>query len=245
MDTNYIVSKNRRDWDSYSAEYMSRSHSAERLRALADAPQSAFDGAVWRQLTAAFPDFNGIKVCVPSSGDNIAVYAFALLGAEVVSCDFSENQLSAARKTAENLGIADRIRFVRSDTMRLDEIGDGAFDLVYTSNGVHVWLNDLGAMYGNIFRIMRRGGVYIMYDVHPFRRIYGEDMNVVKPYDSTGPFEDEYNVNFHWRVCDIFNAIAASGIRVYHMEEIMSRGENGDGSALPAFICMAGEKHAQ
>ena len=105
--------------------------------------------------------------------------------------------------------------------MRLSGIESGAYDFVYTSNGVHVWLNDLESMYKNISRILKPGGVYIMYELHPFQRPFGENMKVVKPYDSTGPFEDEATVNFAWRIQDIVNPILDAGISLMHMEEIM------------------------
>ena len=67
-------------------------------------------------------------------------------------------------------------------------------------------------MYKNISRILKPGGVYIMYELHPFQRPFGENMKVVKPYDSTGPFEDEATVNFAWRIQDIVNPILDAGI---------------------------------
>lgn len=158
---------------------------------------------------------------MPSSGDNNAVLAFALMGARVTSCDISGNQLAAAKAAAQKLGLSERVIFQQEDTMRLSGIESGAYDFVYTSNGVHVWLNDLESMYKNISRILKPDGVYIMYELHPFQRPFGENMEVVKPYDSTGPFEDETTVNFAWRIQDIVNPILDAGISLMHMEEIM------------------------
>ena len=62
------------------------------------------------------------------------------------SCDISENQLAHARQVAVREGLGDAIEFVCADTMKLEGIPDGGYDLVYTSNGVHVWLNDLETM---------------------------------------------------------------------------------------------------
>ncbi len=50
-----------------------------------------------------------------------------------------------------------------------------------------------------------------------------ERLKVVKPYDSTGPFEDETTVSFAWRVQDIVNPILDAGIRLMRMEEIMPK----------------------
>jgi len=47
------------------------------------------------------------------------------------------------------------MRFQIADSMALVGIKDAAFDLVYTSNGVHVWISDLCAMYGTFRRVLK------------------------------------------------------------------------------------------
>ena len=140
-------------------------------------------------------------------------------GAAVTSCDISENQLANTERIAREYSW-DNIEFICSDTMRFDEIADDAYDFVYTSNGVHVWINDLLGMYRNIYRIMKPGGVYILYEIHPFLRPFDKDAKVKKPYDMTGPFESETEINFGWRVMDIMNPIMDSGLMVKHIEEM-------------------------
>ncbi|MDE6838700.1 MAG: class I SAM-dependent methyltransferase [Acutalibacter sp.] len=218
-----IVEKNRQDWEKYSEKYMAFNLSDSVLERLKSRPESAFAPAVWAMLKEYLPELKNQRVCVPSSGDNHAVLAFALMGARVTSCDISQNQLAAAKAAAEKLGLGDRAAFRQEDTMRLDGIEDEAYDLVYTSNGVHVWLNDLPSMYQNIHRILKPGGLYVMYELHPFQRPFGEGLKAVKPYDSTGPFEDETTVNFAWRIQDIVNAMLDAGVRLLHMEEIMPK----------------------
>lgn len=218
MPENRIVKKNQANWDDYSSSYLRYNHAEKMIRRIVDDPSSAFEPAAWEQIRHYVPDLQGKRVCVPSSGDNHAVLALALLGAKVTSCDISQQQLDGAQKVAQRLGLT--IDFVQADTMRLDGIPDQAFDFVYTSNGVHVWLNDLPAMYRNVHRILKPSGVYIMCDVHPFQRPFGEGLKVVKPYENVGPFEDEYNVNFAWRVQDFLNAMADAGLRIVHMEEM-------------------------
>ena len=218
-----IVEKNRQDWEKYSEKYMAFNLSDSVLEHLKARPESAFAPAVWAMLKEYLPELKNQRVCVPSSGDNRAVLAFALMGARVTSCDIAKNQLLAAEKAANKLGLQDRLVFQQEDTMRLAGVPGEAFDLVYTSNGVHVWLNDLPSMYGNIHRILKPGGLYVMYELHPFQRPFGEGLKAVKPYDSTGPFEDETTVNFAWRIQDIVNAMLDAGVRLLHMEEIMPK----------------------
>lgn len=71
------------------------------------------------------------KVLLPSSGDNHAAFAFALLGADVTSADISEKQLEHAKVIADKLKL--KINYVCDDTMQLSNIPDNSFDLVYTS----------------------------------------------------------------------------------------------------------------
>ena len=91
-----MVEKNRRDWEGYSERYMAFNLSDSVLERLKARPESAFASAVWAMLREYLPELEGKRVCVPSSGDNHAVLAFALMGARVTSCDISQNQLAAA-----------------------------------------------------------------------------------------------------------------------------------------------------
>ncbi len=213
-----MLSKNQKNWDDYSEAYLRFKHDEKILERIRKDPSAAFEKETWKQMLHYAGSLNGKKVCVPSSGDNLAVYAFATLGARVTSCDLSQKQLDAAEKTAKKLGLS--ITFRQADTMALEGIEADAFDLVYTSNGVHVWLNDLPKMYRNVQRILKKGGLYVMCDVHPFQRPFGDAMQVVKPYTEVGPYEDEYNITYTWRVQDIMNAMAEGGLRFLHMEEM-------------------------
>lgn len=65
------------------------------------------------------------------------------------------------------------IEFICDDTMKLTKISPNAYDFVYTSNGVHIWINDLESMYNNIYRVLKPTGTYIMFDIHPFMRPFG------------------------------------------------------------------------
>lgn len=222
-----IVDKNKKSWDAYSDEYCKFNNDQRFLNRIRANPSGAFHPVVWEQIQKYIPDMKGKRVCVPSSGDNHAVFAFALMGAQVISCDISQNQLDNGKIAAEKLGVKE-ITFIQADTMTLEKIEDNAYDFVYTSNGVHVWINDLKAMYGSIHRIMKPGGVYIMYDIHPFQRPFDDSLKVIKPYDMTGPFEDENNVTFAWRVRDIVNAMLDSGINIKHVEEMFAEKDYED-----------------
>lgn len=210
----------KQDWNSWSDDYYAESYNDETVKALIEDYKIAFHSCTLKMIRKFLPDLNGRKICVPSSGDNRAVFAFAMMGADVTSCDISERQLENAEKLAIQLGL--NINFIMSDTMRLDNIPDDTFDLVYTSNGVHVWINDLASMYKNISRILKSGSYYIMYEVHPFTRPFEDNMKqliVKKPYgDRSSGVRDEN----HHTLYDYINAISENGLDIKRMNECFS-----------------------
>ena len=214
--------KNKDSWNNGAATYSEFYHSEKILGRILENPANAFHHTTWEVIGKYMPDLRGKKICVPSSGDNHAVFAFAMLGAQVTSCDIAENQLASAERIAKEYEWSSSIQFICSDTMRLSELPDNTYDFVYTSNGVHVWIDDLPGMYHNIHRIMKPSGMYIMYEIHPFLRPFDDDLKIEKPYDNTGPFESNIEITFHWRVMDIMNTMMDSGLMVQHIEEMFA-----------------------
>jgi len=119
-------------------------------------PVSGFPIDIYPIIQKYMGDMKGKKVLVPSSGDNVAAYAFYLLGAKVTSCDLSENQIENAKTIAKENDWD--IEFVVTNTMTLDKIADYKYDVAYTSNGAHVWISDMPKMYHNINRVLKPGG---------------------------------------------------------------------------------------
>jgi len=183
---------------------------------------NAFPAVVWDMIRQSFPDLRGKKVIVASSGDNIAAFAFHLMGAKVTSCDLSDSQLNNAKKIADTNGWD--IEFIQQDSMKLDKITDDTYDLLYTSNGVHVWIHDLLGMYRNFHRVLKMGGRYIMGEIHPFNRPFHRNFDatklaVCKPYSDIGPHPDEGVFTYDWRIQDFINNISDAGFRITRMEE--------------------------
>ena len=61
----------------------------DKIEELVKEPANAFHPAVYQLINKYVPDLHEKKVLLPSSGDNQAAFAFALLGAEVTSTDIS------------------------------------------------------------------------------------------------------------------------------------------------------------
>jgi len=203
-------------WDNRSDEYF-KDVDADMHR-IESKPSWAFPRPVYAMIREKFPNLKSKRVLVPSSGGNEAVYGFHLLGAKVTSADISERQIYNAKKIADSKGWD--IEFICADSMNLDCINAGEYDLVYTSNGVHVWINDLPKMYGHFNRVLKKGGSYIMFETHPFDRPFDTskpEIIIKKPYKDVGPFGNP--PVYEWRIQDIFNSVIKAGFTIKHMEE--------------------------
>ena len=216
---NSRIEKIQSKWDEMS-ETWNRFRTDEIISSIVQDPYSVFCPQLRDILKRFIGGFTGKRVLVPASGDNRAVFAFHLLGAKVTSSDLSPLQLEHSAQVAAKHGWD--IEFVPDDVMRLSQIKTGEYDLVYISNGVMFWLDDLTSMYTNIRRVLRPGGYHIMYDMHPFMYPFDTDntthLTLKKPYDSTGPFGDFSTYN--WRLQDILNPMAAAGLALAHIEEM-------------------------
>ena len=186
-------------------------------------PKIAFPPSVFSFIERSFPSLKGLYICVPSSGDNTAVFAFYLLGAHVCSVDISENQIKNAKRIADERNWD--IKFVCDNSISLSKINSDTFDLVYTSNGAHVWIPDLTSMYRNFNRILNDKGAYIFFETHPMIRPFdnsGTEIKIVKHYKETGPFPESGGIEYAWRIQDFINSLVHSGFEIMEMSEFHS-----------------------
>lgn len=192
----------------------------EAINAIVQKPASAFHPTTYLMLKEYLGNFKDKKILVPSSGDNHAVFAFCLLGAQVTSTDISKRQIENAKAIADKQDW--HIKFAVDNTMTLETVKDDIYDLVYTSNGVFVWIDNLLSMFANICRVLKDGGLHLFHNIHPFTRPFGDGdpaertkLIIEKPYDQT-----DLGNNKHWRVQDLFNAMVSSGLEIEHIEEM-------------------------
>ena len=101
--------------------------------------------------------------------------------------------------------------------MQLSHISNQAYDLVYTSNGTLSWMNDLDSMNRNICRVLKKGGYFAMYDMHPFNRPFSGEAwqapHIIKSYQDVLP-------DLHWRIQDILNSQIRAGLTLCEMAEL-------------------------
>lgn len=219
---NNMHEANRRHWDGAAKVWESLRDEDGLWQRCANEPELAFAGGAFGLMLEVVGSMLGKDVCIIGSGDNYVAFALSGMGANVVSIDISARQLEVAAKRAHQLKLP--ITFVQADAADLKSIGDSGFDLVFSSNGFFVWIADLQAVFDEVYRILRPGGHYVFYDVHPFQRPWKNQtrpIEVAKRYWETGPFADETSgtFEFNWTLADIFNSLATSGFILRHMLE--------------------------
>ena len=90
-------------------------------------------------------------------------------GAHVVGLDFSPPAIAAARSLADELGLADRARFVEADLYDAPAaIGEpAAFDRVYVTWGALCWLPDIAGWARIVAHFLKPGGSLYLAEGHP------------------------------------------------------------------------------
>jgi len=263
---NKMHEANRKYWDASVLEWQKLDEVD--WRNCPQQPEIAFEGAALEFIKEFVGQPRGKRVCVIGSGDNYAAFALAGMGADVTSTDISGERLKVAAQRARILGL--NIRFVRSDAAKLASVPADNFDLVCSTNGFFVWIADLASVYNEVNRVLKPGGYYIFYDIHPFMRPWKEQtaIEMQKPYAETGPFASGEHgktvYNFHWTVGDILNSLLNSGLVLRRISEDaanfprfwtgVSCGHGGDPglldwhknprAGLPAWLTVAAQKRS-
>ena len=101
---------------------------------------------------------------------------------------------------------------------------DNSFDIVFTSNGVFVWIEKLEKVFSEIYRILKVDGYYIFREVHPFQRPWKNNLlkiEVDKSYFDIGPFGNEIK-RYHGKMDDIINSIISSKLHICEIKEAKS-----------------------
>jgi len=246
---------NRERWEAGAALWEERADSRELWRRCPSEPELVLCDEE-RELLRGI---RGRRVCVLGSGDNQVVFALAGLGALVTSVDFSRNQLDVGERRAVELGLT--VTFVQADVTDLSVFREGSFEVVYTGGHVAVWVSDLAKFYREAGRILAVGGLFLVNEYHPYRRIWrrsADTLVVGFPYFDRGPHVSHLTADilepapgsfptyeFHWTVADFVGAVMASGCRlllVHEHGEEYGDWEEAPFAGLPELLLIAARR---
>jgi len=97
-------------------------------------------------------------------------------GAAVVGLDFSADAIAAASRLANELGLADRARFVLADLYDAPAAipEPASFDMVFVSWGAIGWLPDIRRWAGIVAGFLRPGGDLYLAEAHPAALVFDD-----------------------------------------------------------------------
>jgi 2-polyprenyl-3-methyl-5-hydroxy-6-metoxy-1,4-benzoquinol methylase len=115
--------------------------------------------------TAELGPVAGLEICHLQCHIGLDTLSLARRGATVTGVDFSAESLRIARELSVRTKI--EAEFVEADVLEAAEILGRNFDVVFTSRGVLMWLDDLDRWARSCVNLLRPGGVLYLLDIHP------------------------------------------------------------------------------
>ena len=116
-------------------------------------------------------------------GELAVEVARRLPGGEVVGIDLAQAMIDRAAERARVAGLDQRVRFELADAAAMPLL-EASFDMVVSTLSLHHW-SDPAAVLGEIGRVLRPGGIALIYDLRPFAYT-GRELEV---FLAGGPFE--------------------------------------------------------
>jgi SAM-dependent methyltransferase len=86
--------------------------------------------------------------------------------AKVLGVDLADAMVARAAERAREAGVHLRVQFRLTDAANLP-LADGSFDIAVSTLSLHHWA-DPGAVFAELGRVLRPGGVALVYDLRPF-----------------------------------------------------------------------------
>jgi len=213
-----VVEANRRFWDAATPRKM----------AVGSYPLEAFrtgKSTLFEHEREELGDVAGQSLLHLQCNNGLETLSLARDGADAVGVDVSAESLRYARELAAEVGVD--AAFVQADVADVDAVFDRAFDVVYTSRGVLVWLPDLAEWAAAIAGSLADGGRFYLYDGHPIVEVYGEEFEPqasyfdAEPrwYEEAGFAPDEEHYRVQHTLGDVVTALATAGLRVEFVHE--------------------------
>jgi len=147
---------------------------------------------------------------------------FAKQGAKVTALDQSKEQLNFARKLAKKSKTS--IEFNNGSFNNLHMIKSNSQDIVFSAFALQ-YSNNLKKCFSEVYRVLKKKGVFVFSLNHPFFRVVSsKSMKVKRSYFKTGKFldTDGFLTYFH-TISELFNPLIKIGFKV---EKILEPEDN-------------------
>lgn len=142
-------------------------------------------GFLYQEIKELFPDIMQKTVVQLFCNDGRELLTLLKHGGRGIGVDFSTNAIKLAYETNHVLNCD--CTFVCQEVMSwLHEQSHGVADVFFTSLGSLWWVPDLRDYFHNIYRIVSHGGIYIVWDFHPFIYVLDDSLNVTNDYPIIG-----------------------------------------------------------
>ncbi len=213
-DWEHQSAANRDRWDRYAQEHL---RSWYRLGDFRNGQPTVDD----IQL-ADLHDVGGKALLHLQCNAGLDTLSWARRGATVTGVDISSKAVEIAQRLAHETAIP--ARFLCSDIFDLPATLNGAFDIVYTSQGVLCWLNDLRRWGRLIARLLKPTGVFYIMEEHPFAATLDETEFKLRPdcpylHIAAPDHEDGATYQWFWSLGDIVNSLIEAGLTIRFLRE--------------------------
>ena len=170
-----LIERNRQAWNRESRE-----GSRWATSVTTDVIRAARNG-IWTVIltptkpvpAAWFPDLSGKTVLCLASGGGQQAPVLAAAGADVVSFDLSDEQLSKDRDVASRENLA--LECVQGDMADLSVFDSASFDLIFHPIS-NLFVPDVNAVWRECFRVLRSGGHLLAGFMNPSFFLFDHDV---------------------------------------------------------------------
>jgi ubiquinone/menaquinone biosynthesis C-methylase UbiE len=186
--------------------------------------------------TKEIGDLRSLKGAHLQCGIGLDTITLSRLGANMFGFDISREALRIAAGLANTAGC--QIAFKKTSLTSIPKCFNQYFDFAYTSHGVLRWLPDLKSWAKTIFRILKPGGFFYLFEIHPL--VYRLNSVTTATISMRGDYFHE-RVNFKvlkqthasttlttkgkkvahtdWTLASIVNSILATGLSIEFLNE--------------------------
>jgi ubiquinone/menaquinone biosynthesis C-methylase UbiE len=151
--------------------------------------------------------------------------AFAKQGAIVTGIDISSTQIEYAKQLALNQNV--NIKLLQQDMTDLSQFMNETYDIVFSSSALS-YVDDLAYCFSEVYRVLRRGGIFVWGVGHPCFWDTNEDISKMRSYFDTGKIisgnEVSNEIGFAFannkrKVSDYINTLIESKFTIIKMVE--------------------------